>query len=110
MAARFLVDPEQQFGNIGLATAACNAGPARVASWLAGSGDLSRQTQVYVFPLTGRTAEDWAARGWDAIPTDKTVDRRGAFSSPAIFRRRRRWRRSSPLDRAIPVSSAICRQ
>jgi hypothetical protein len=64
-AAKLLVDLEQQFGNIGLATAAYNAGPARVASWLAGSGGLPRQTQVYVFALTGRTPEDWAALGRD---------------------------------------------
>jgi hypothetical protein len=133
MAAKLLVDLDQQFGNIGLAAAAYNAGPNRVAGWLGGSGDLPRQTRVYVFLLTARTAEDWAAQGRDATPTDETVDRRscmdvrplpfgwkralnklqwprGASSSPEIFRRQRRWRRSSALDSAIPVSSAICSQ
>jgi hypothetical protein len=62
-AARLLVDLEQQFGNIGWATAAYNAGPARVASWLGHSGSLPYETQVYVFTLTGRTVEDWAAAG-----------------------------------------------
>jgi hypothetical protein len=62
-AARLLVDFEQQFGNIGLATAAYNAGPARVAGWLAQTGSLPYETQIYVVALTGRTAEDWAAAG-----------------------------------------------
>jgi hypothetical protein len=86
MAAKFLVDLDQQFGNIGLATAAYNAGPARVAGWLAGSGDLPRQTQVYVFLLTGRTAEDWAAQRRDATTTDETVDRRSCMDVTATLR------------------------
>jgi soluble lytic murein transglycosylase-like protein len=86
IAAKFLVDLDQQFGNIGLATAAYNAGPARVAGWLAGSGDLPRQTQVYVFLLTGRTAEDWAAQRRDAAPTDETVDRRSCMDVTATLR------------------------
>jgi len=62
-AARLLVDLEQQFGNIGLAVAAYNAGPARVANWLSGAGSLPRQTQEYVLILTGRSADDWVATG-----------------------------------------------
>jgi hypothetical protein len=62
-AARLLVDLDRQFGNIGLAAAAYNAGSARVAAWLDGAGSLPRETRAYVFQLTGRTAEDWAAAG-----------------------------------------------
>jgi hypothetical protein len=62
-AAKLLVDLEQQFGNIGLATAAYNAGSARVANWLARSGAISHETSAYVLALTGRTPEDWAWRG-----------------------------------------------
>jgi len=86
MAAKFLVDLDQQFGNIGLAAAAYNAGPNRVASWLAGSGDLPRQTQIYIFLLTGRTAEDWVAQGRHATPTDETVDRRSCIDVTATLR------------------------
>jgi hypothetical protein len=59
-AAKLLADLARQFGNIGLAAAAYNAGPNRVSDWLGGSGSLPRQTQVYVLTVTGRIAEDWA--------------------------------------------------
>jgi hypothetical protein len=62
-AAKLLVELEEQFGNIGLATAAYNAGSARVTNWLAGSSDLPLEVNAYVIALTGRTPEDWARRG-----------------------------------------------
>ena len=40
-AAQFLRDLKDQFGNLGLAAAAYNAGPARVRGWLAGARRLS---------------------------------------------------------------------
>jgi hypothetical protein len=58
-AARLLVDLTQQFGNIGLAAAAYNAGSNRVADWLAGTAGLPAETQAYVMALTGATAEQW---------------------------------------------------
>lgn len=60
-AARLLADLERRFGNIGLAAAAYNAGPDRVAKWLAGSAALPLETRAYVLEVTGRTARDWAA-------------------------------------------------
>jgi hypothetical protein len=64
-AAEFIAHLAQQFGNLGLAAAAYNGGPARVASWLAGRGALPAETQNYVVAVTGRSAEEWAldARG-----------------------------------------------
>jgi hypothetical protein len=62
-AAALLVELEQTFGNIGLAVAAYNAGSARVANWLAGTGGFPQQTRVYVLLLTGHSAEYWAAAG-----------------------------------------------
>jgi Transglycosylase SLT domain len=62
-AAKLLIDLEQRFGNIGLATAAYNAGSARVANWLAGSCGLPHTARAYVIALTGRTPEHWAATG-----------------------------------------------
>ncbi|HVC51177.1 MAG TPA: lytic transglycosylase domain-containing protein [Stellaceae bacterium] len=58
-AARLLVDLTRQFGNIGLAAAAYNAGSNRVAAWLAGSAGLPAQTRAYVLLLTGATVEEW---------------------------------------------------
>ncbi|HVH80416.1 MAG TPA: lytic transglycosylase domain-containing protein, partial [Stellaceae bacterium] len=59
-AARLLADLEHRFGNFGLAAAAYNAGPNRVADWLAGSATLPAETQAYVVSLTGVVADDWA--------------------------------------------------
>lgn len=70
-AAKLLVDMKQEFGNIGLATAAYNAGSARVASWLHGAGNLPRETQAYVLTLTGQTVEAWASAGLDVARDDR---------------------------------------
>jgi Transglycosylase SLT domain/SPOR domain len=70
-AAKLLVDMKQEFGNIGLATAAYNAGSARVVNWLHGAGNLPRETQAYVLTLTGQTVEAWAAVGLDVARDDR---------------------------------------
>jgi hypothetical protein len=60
-SASLLGDLAEQFGNLGLAAAAYNAGARRVADWLAGRGGLPFETRDYVERITGRDAEDWAA-------------------------------------------------
>ncbi len=60
-AAEFIAHLAERFGNLGLAAAAYNGGPARVTSWLAGRGDLPSETRNYVISVTGRSAEEWAA-------------------------------------------------
>ena len=60
-SAALLSELSARFGNLGLAAAAYNAGPRRVADWLAGRGGLPFETRDYVERITGRTAEDWAA-------------------------------------------------
>jgi hypothetical protein len=62
-SAEFLSELRGQFGNLGLAAAAYNAGPQRVRAWLAGRRPLPRETRNYVWAVTGRTAGDWAAAG-----------------------------------------------
>ena len=64
-SAELLSDLRARFGNLGLAAAAYNGGPARVETWLAGRGGLPGETRGYVSIITGRTADDWAgdARG-----------------------------------------------
>lgn len=62
-AAKFVADLRERFGNLGLAAAAYNGGPARVANWLRGSGPLYEETRAYVLFITGRSAEDWAPQG-----------------------------------------------
>jgi hypothetical protein len=62
-SAEFLNELRGQFGNLGLAAAAYNAGPRRVQDWLAGTGGLPQETRHYVAVITGSTVEDWAAAG-----------------------------------------------
>jgi len=58
-SARWLGELRDQFGNLGLAAAAYNAGPRRVRDWIAGRGQLPRETRAYVRIITGRAAEEW---------------------------------------------------
>jgi hypothetical protein len=58
-SAELLRDLRGEFGNLGLAAAAYNAGPRRVHEWLAGTGGMPAQTRDYVASITGRTVEDW---------------------------------------------------
>ena len=58
-SARLLRDLFHQFGNLGLAAAAYNAGPKRIQDWLAKKGKLPEETQGYVKTITGRPAETW---------------------------------------------------
>jgi len=62
-SAEFLGELRHQFGNLGLAAAAYNAGPGRVQEWLAGRGSMPRETRNYVAAVTGSTVEDWALPG-----------------------------------------------
>lgn len=62
-SAEFLRELREEFGNLGLAAAAYNAGPRRVRDWLAGRGGLPGETQRYVRAITGLSAEEWAAAG-----------------------------------------------
>jgi hypothetical protein len=49
-------------GNLGLAAAAYNAGPAQVEAWLAGRQFLPFETQAYVRIVTGYAAEAWTLK------------------------------------------------
>ena len=58
----------REFGNLGLAAAAYNAGAGRVHSWLGGRRQLPLETRAYVRSVTGRTIEEWAAGTQTTIP------------------------------------------
>ena len=62
-SAEFLNELRNQFGNLGLAAAAYNAGPRRVQEWLAGTGAMPQETRHYVVAITGTTVEEWANAG-----------------------------------------------
>jgi len=58
-SAEFLRDLRTEFGNLGLAAAAYDAGPRRVHDWLNGTGGMPAETRAYVAAITGRRVEDW---------------------------------------------------
>jgi soluble lytic murein transglycosylase-like protein len=58
-SARLLQTLHAQFGNLGLAAAAYNAGPKRVIEWRANRSQLKRETLEYVLAITGRPAKSW---------------------------------------------------
>ena len=73
-------------GNLGLAAAAYNAGPAAVEAWLARRGYLPFETQAYVRIVTGYAAEAWIAEA-DAACSSPLRPSRPARAASS-------WRRS----------------
>jgi hypothetical protein len=49
----------RNFGNLGLAAAAYNAGPQRVKDWISHGRLLPEETRIYVLRITSRPVEDW---------------------------------------------------
>jgi Transglycosylase SLT domain/SPOR domain len=70
-SAEFLSELRGQFGNLGLAAAAYNAGPRRVQEWLAGTGSLPQETRNYVRAITGTAVDEWAAIGTSGKMPDR---------------------------------------
>src|SRR5258708_13127043 len=58
-SARFLRKLHNEFGNLGLAAAAYNAGSGRIQKWLSARSALPRETRDYVRIITGNNAENW---------------------------------------------------
>jgi hypothetical protein len=85
-AAHFLAELRAQFGSLANAAAAYNAGPARVANWLHGQGDLPPVTYSYMRFVTESGPE---------LPVPKPAD---ISSIPAAEAERK----------AVPPSSPSC--
>jgi hypothetical protein len=71
-SAEFLGELRDQFGNLGLAAAAYNAGPRRVQEWLAGTGYMPQETRNYVSAITGSTVEEWTNAGRNGKMPERT--------------------------------------
>jgi hypothetical protein len=89
-SGEFLAELRAEFGNLGLAAAAYNAGPQRVRDFLAGVHDLPMETRNYVRSITGRPVEDWAilakvastaGQSSDAPATQSAIDCRDLMAS-----------------------------
>ena len=59
-SAEFLHQLRDQFGNLGLAAAAYNAGPQAVRDWMKGARMLPGETRHYVLAITGTSVDEWA--------------------------------------------------
>jgi hypothetical protein len=88
-SAEFLNELRGQFGNLGLAAAAYNAGPRRVQEWLAGTGTMPLETRNYVSAITGATVDDWAAasKGGKMPDSPKRAAHLGCRELMALLRR-----------------------
>ena len=90
-AAEFLAELRSEFGNLGLAAAAYNAGPGRVRDFLGGRGGMPAQTRYYVRAVTGRSVDEWAALGReggkDGIPKPTSCGQLAALlkEQPSFF-------------------------
>jgi hypothetical protein len=84
-AARLLADLRREFGNLAAAAAAYNAGPARVASWLAGAAALPAETQAYVRYVTRRSAGEAAV--WPGGEGTPAPDGQSCLALTADLRR-----------------------
>ena len=75
-SAHFLADLRAEFGNWGLAAAAYNGGPHRVADWLAHKGGLPNETIDYVVSITHRPVEWFREPGREVEdrPLEKGLD------------------------------------
>ena len=97
-SAELLADLKQRFGNLGLAAAAYNAGPPRVANWLAGHGNLPAETRDYVLTITRHPVEDWTGAAAAETMTDSAI-----FSKQSCLQATAAIRRSVP--RSIAASA-----
>jgi cell division septation protein DedD len=64
-SAKLLHQLNDQFGNLGYAAAAYNAGAERVLDWLDHGRSLPRETRDYVMDITGRSIEAWRQKPED---------------------------------------------
>jgi transglycosylase-like protein with SLT domain/sporulation related protein len=86
-SAEFLAELRSQFGNLGLAAAAYNAGPRRVQEWLAGSGSMPQETRHYVAVITGATVEEWQTAGRGGRVSDRASAHTSCQELMALLKR-----------------------
>jgi hypothetical protein len=85
-SAQLLRDLNREFGNLGLAAAAYNAGPRRVRDWLDGRRSLPGETRAYVPLVTGRSVEEWARGQTELLemPANHVPCSQALFGEPTL--------------------------
>jgi soluble lytic murein transglycosylase-like protein len=98
-SAAYLAELSRDYGNIGLAAAAYNAGEAGLERFLAAKSGLPAETRAYVRAITGVPVEAWRDAPPDTI--DLSLDREAAFQAAcetyAADRTGRAFRSTPPL-------------
>lgn len=103
-SARFLSELHRRFGNHGLAAAAYNAGPKRVADWLSKRGKLPNETRSYVLTITGRQPEQWiGAKKTVANFTIPLGTQCQQIAAPIVAAQVARWSRHAARARVTRV-------
>ncbi len=87
-SADYLKELEQRFGSLGLAAVAYNAGEERAAAYLARERGLPRETQAYVYAITGHPAAAWREDG--RPEPDLALDPESSFRETCLRRARSR--------------------
>lgn len=100
-SASFLSDLKSEFGNLGLAAAAYNAGEKRIRDWLDGKRGLPAETRDYVAFITGRVAEDWKTPG--AVFQIPDLSKAGDFTSSCIQLASREVTLRSTVTRSVKL-------
>jgi hypothetical protein len=106
-AGKLLRDLRRQFGNLGLAAAAYNAGAARVTAWLGGAGALPRETRAYVEAITGVAVREWVGA------QDRPEHRLGstiscdAVAKLLLARHERRQQAAAPKPKSVAAEQWI---
>jgi hypothetical protein len=101
-SAELLRDLKRRFGNLGLAAAAYNAGPKRVADWLARRRSLPLETQAYIRIVTGHSANEWTT----SEPRQSSLQLPVAVPCPDIVKLFADLPPITGQDKQVAVSSA----
>jgi soluble lytic murein transglycosylase-like protein len=82
-SGRLLRKLNRQFGNLGLAAAAYNAGPQRVYDWIAVRRGLPAETRAYVVRITGHRADRWLSSEFQRGPESTLMPARAPCAEVA---------------------------
>lgn len=111
-SASFLADLKAQFGNFGLAAAAYNGGPDRVARWLVGRTGLPTETLNYVHSITFRPATWFKKPGREVEPRplEKDVDFHTACAKLPVVTSRSTLANAPRAPWGVQVAGGISRR
>jgi hypothetical protein len=109
-SARLLAKLYREFGNLGLAAAAYNAGGKRVSDWLSKGTVLPKETRDYVLTITRRSVEQWSpsiSQGSTLSPAKKMPCRDVAIFAAAAANEDATWRETPAAEKSDTESGRV---